>query len=419
MRRSTLFAAALLALGIAGVGLPRRKPPRRRRRSTGSRRPARSPSAIATTRCRSRTRTAKAGSAATASSFALRVAGAIQKELGLSELKIEWLPVEASNRLDYVTERQGRRRLRHDDDHAVADEEGRFQPADLRRRRQRARAREIEARPARRPQGQAHRGDRAARRRSRSSSARLNALGAPGVLVPVKNGAEGMAMLTQGQGRRLRGDRVVLAYLKLRAPDPKCLHVRRRRFLVRAVRLAHAPGRPRFQARGEPRAGRASIAAATSTRSSSAGSARWACPGRCCTRCSTSTPCRSDGMPRVPVRRLPILVFAVAVLATVAAQAQGPAQGLAQAQAGTDAPDCTSFPCGTRRIDPADDGEAAVDAARRRGFRESRRQRHGKGDTVVPDRAGPVEPGHGDARAPAAAPHTGSRRTPTISRAGR
>ena len=31
-----------------------------------------------------------------------RVAGAIQKELGMSELKIEWLPVEASNRLDYV-----------------------------------------------------------------------------------------------------------------------------------------------------------------------------------------------------------------------------------------------------------------------------------------------------------------------------
>src|SRR4030095_1146672 len=31
-----------------------------------------------------------------------RVAGAIQKELALSELKIEWVPVEASNRLDYA-----------------------------------------------------------------------------------------------------------------------------------------------------------------------------------------------------------------------------------------------------------------------------------------------------------------------------
>ena len=30
------------------------------------------------------------------------VAGSIQKELGMSEIKIEWLPVEASNRLDYV-----------------------------------------------------------------------------------------------------------------------------------------------------------------------------------------------------------------------------------------------------------------------------------------------------------------------------
>jgi ABC-type amino acid transport substrate-binding protein len=32
----------------------------------------------------------------------MRVAGSIQNELGLTALKIEWLPVEASNRLDYV-----------------------------------------------------------------------------------------------------------------------------------------------------------------------------------------------------------------------------------------------------------------------------------------------------------------------------
>ena len=57
-------------------------------------------------------------------------------------------------------QRQGRRRLRNDDDHARADAEGRFQPADLRGRRHHARARQVEARPPAGAQGQARRRDR-------------------------------------------------------------------------------------------------------------------------------------------------------------------------------------------------------------------------------------------------------------------
>ena len=43
---------------------------------------------------------------------------------------------------------------------------------------------------------------------------------APAILVPVKNGAEGMALLTQGKVDGYAGDRVVLAGLRIRASSP-------------------------------------------------------------------------------------------------------------------------------------------------------------------------------------------------------
>jgi ABC-type amino acid transport substrate-binding protein len=43
------------------------------------------------------------------------------------------------------------------------------------------------------------------------------------VLVPVKNGAEGMALLQQAKVDGYAGDRVVLADLKLRVPNPGAL----------------------------------------------------------------------------------------------------------------------------------------------------------------------------------------------------
>jgi len=51
----------------------------------------------------------------------------------------------------------------------------------------------------------------------------LNAIEAPAVLVPVTNGAEGMALLTEGKVDGYAGDRTVLANLRLRARNPGAL----------------------------------------------------------------------------------------------------------------------------------------------------------------------------------------------------
>jgi ABC-type amino acid transport substrate-binding protein len=51
----------------------------------------------------------------------------------------------------------------------------------------------------------------------------LSALAAPAVLVPVTNSTEGMALLNQGKVDGYAGDRVVLANLRLRSPNPGSL----------------------------------------------------------------------------------------------------------------------------------------------------------------------------------------------------
>jgi ABC-type amino acid transport substrate-binding protein len=51
----------------------------------------------------------------------------------------------------------------------------------------------------------------------------LNAIDASAVLVPVTNGAEGMALLTEGKVDGYAGDRTVLANLRLRARNPGAL----------------------------------------------------------------------------------------------------------------------------------------------------------------------------------------------------
>jgi ABC-type amino acid transport substrate-binding protein len=51
----------------------------------------------------------------------------------------------------------------------------------------------------------------------------LNALAAPATLVPVTNSGEGMALLERGEVDGYAGDRIVLANLKLRAPNPNAL----------------------------------------------------------------------------------------------------------------------------------------------------------------------------------------------------
>jgi ABC-type amino acid transport substrate-binding protein len=149
-----------------------------------------------------------------------RAAGAIQKELGLSELRIEWLPVEASSRLDYVT--SGKvdavcgtttitlsRMTKVDFSLPIYVDGGSVlvraksklaRLADLRDKR-------IAVISGTTTEEELVRG--------------MNAISAPAVLVPVRNGADGMAMLAKGSVDAYAADRVVLAYLKARAPDPK------------------------------------------------------------------------------------------------------------------------------------------------------------------------------------------------------
>jgi len=148
-----------------------------------------------------------------------RVAGAIQKELGLSELRIEWTPVEASNRLDYVitgkvdavcgTTTITLSRMKTVDfslpiyvdggSVLVGAKSKLAKLADLKGKRIAVIA---------------------GTTTEQELALALSAQFAAAVLVPVQNAAEGMAMLTQGKVDGYAADRVVLAYLKLRSPNP-------------------------------------------------------------------------------------------------------------------------------------------------------------------------------------------------------
>ena len=148
-----------------------------------------------------------------------RVAGAIQGELSLTELKIEWVPVEASNRLDYVISGKV---------DAVCGTTtitlGRMQKVDfslpiyvdggsvlVRARSKIARLPELKGKRVAVIEGTT----------THEELARgLDTKGTSAVLVLVKTAAEGMAMLNKGSVDGYAADRVVLAYLKLRAPNP-------------------------------------------------------------------------------------------------------------------------------------------------------------------------------------------------------
>jgi ABC-type amino acid transport substrate-binding protein len=150
----------------------------------------------------------------------MRVAGAIQKELGLPELKIEWLPVEASSRLDYVTDGKVdavcgtttitlSRMQRVDFSLPIYVDGGSVL---VRAKSKLARLADLKDKRIAVISGTTT---------EEQLVPGLNAIGAAAVLVPVKTGAEGMAMLAKGTVDAYAADRVVLAYLKLRAPDPK------------------------------------------------------------------------------------------------------------------------------------------------------------------------------------------------------
>ena len=149
-----------------------------------------------------------------------RVAGAIQKDLGMTELKIEWLPVEASNRLDYVMSGKV---------DAVCGTTtmtlGRMQKVDfslpiyvdggsvlVRARSKLTRLTDLQGKRIAVIAGTTT---------EEELSRGLDSKGTRATLVLVQNAAEGMAMLNKGSVDGYAADRVVLAYLKLRSPNPE------------------------------------------------------------------------------------------------------------------------------------------------------------------------------------------------------
>jgi ABC-type amino acid transport substrate-binding protein len=149
----------------------------------------------------------------------MRVAGAIQKELGLTALKIEWVPVEASNRLDYVISGKV---------DAVCGTTtitlGRMQKVEfslpiyvdggtvlVRARSKLTRIPDLKGKRVAVIAGTTT---------EEELSRGLDANGARAVLVQVKNATEGMALLDKGSVDGYAADRTVLAYLKLRARNP-------------------------------------------------------------------------------------------------------------------------------------------------------------------------------------------------------
>jgi len=148
-----------------------------------------------------------------------RVAGAIQKELAMTELKIEWLPVEASNRLDYVISGKV---------DAVCGTTtmtlGRMQKVDfslpiyvdggsvlVRAGSKLTRLTDLSGKRVAVIKGTT----------TEEELARgLDSKGTRATLVQVENAAEGMGMLVKGTVDGYAADRVVLAYLKLRSANP-------------------------------------------------------------------------------------------------------------------------------------------------------------------------------------------------------
>ncbi len=150
----------------------------------------------------------------------VRVAMAIQKELALRELKIEWRPVEAGTRLDMVASGKV---------DAVCGTTtitlSRMQTVDfslpifvdgggvlVRTKSKLARLSDLKGRKIAVIGGTTT---------EEALTRALKAVEAAAVLVPVKTGAEGMALLTQAKVDGYAGDRVVLAGLRMRAQFPE------------------------------------------------------------------------------------------------------------------------------------------------------------------------------------------------------
>ena len=150
----------------------------------------------------------------------IRVAMAVQRELALKELKIEWVPVSAATRLDVVAS-------------GKADAEcgtttitlGRMEKVDfslpifvdgggvmVRANSKLTRMKDLKGRKIAVIPGTTT---------EQALTRALSAAEAPATLVPVKDGAEGMAQLTKRKVDGYASDRVVLAGFRVRAPKPE------------------------------------------------------------------------------------------------------------------------------------------------------------------------------------------------------
>ena len=153
----------------------------------------------------------------------VRVATAVQKALGLAELKIDWIPVDASTRLDAVTSGKvdvvcGTTTMTLSRMESVDFSLPIFVDGGgvlVRARSKLARLADLKGRKVAVIGGTTT---------EQALVNALNVLAAPAVLVPVKNGAEGMTLLRQAKVDGYAGDRIVLAELKLRAPNPAALN---------------------------------------------------------------------------------------------------------------------------------------------------------------------------------------------------
>jgi ABC-type amino acid transport substrate-binding protein len=149
----------------------------------------------------------------------IRVAMAMQRALAMKELKIEWLPVEASTRLDAVAS-------------GKADAEcgtttitlTRMETVDfslpifvdgggvlVRAKSKLSRLRNLKGKRIAVIGGTTT---------EQALTRALSAAEAPAILVPVKDGTEGMALLSQGKVDGYASDRVVLAGLRMRSSAP-------------------------------------------------------------------------------------------------------------------------------------------------------------------------------------------------------
>jgi len=150
------------------------------------------------------------------------VARTVQKQLGLSTLKVEWKPVDASTRLDAVergdvdavcgTTTITLTRMEKVDFSVPIYVDGGgvlTRPAANITRLVDLKGKRIAV--------------IAGTTTEQALVRQLNVLEAPATLVPVKDGAEGLAALLAGKADGYAGDRVVLAGLKQRSVDPRGL----------------------------------------------------------------------------------------------------------------------------------------------------------------------------------------------------